>query len=306
MASTKKEPSKIERYFFTGLSATVAEACTFPIDITKTRLQIQGELVRLHAAEKRGALSTAALIVREEGVRGIFRGLSPAVARHWVYSPIRIVMYEQLRHGLAEVDADGKPRPLSIWRAMAAGATSGAIGQLVASPTDLIKVRMQADGRLVKQGHPARYTGIFDALVKVSRQEGLGGLWRGWLPNVQRAALVNLGELATYDTSKRAILGSGVVGDNIWCHTLASIVSGFVSAIVSTPADVVKTRLMNQQAGASLYSGSLDCLVKSVRAEGVLALWKGFLPTWARQGPWQLVFWVTYEQMRKFVGATGF
>lgn len=107
---------------------------------------------------------------------------------------------------------------------------------------------MQADGRLVAAGKlPApRYSGVLSALVTIARQEGLAGLWRGTGPAVQRAALVNLGELATYDAAKQAILGTGVVGDNALAHAAASVCSGFFASVVSTPADVIKTRVMNQ------------------------------------------------------------
>lgn len=56
-------------------------------------------------------------------------------------------------------------------------------------------------------------------------------------------------------------------------------------------ADVIKTRMMGQDAAKPMYSGSLDCLVKSVRQEGFWTLYKGFFPTWMRLGPWQMVFW---------------
>ena len=51
---------------------------------------------------------------------------------------------------------------------------------------------------------------------------------------------------------------------------------------------------------------SYDWLVKTVRHEGVTALWKGFLPTWARLGPWQFVFWVSYEKLRQASGISSF
>lgn len=110
------------------------------------------------------------------------------------------------------------------------------------------------------------------------------------------------GELSTYDSAKGAILRSGLVSDGLPAHLLASVCSGFVASLVSTPADVIKTRVMSQDPANPMYRGSLDCLVKSVRTEGVAALWRGFLPTWARLGPWQLAFWVTYEQLRGTVG----
>lgn len=73
---------------------------------------------------------------------------------------------------------------------------------------------------------------------------------------------------------------------------------------MSCPVDVIKTRIMNQR--GQQYSGSLDCLVKTVRHESILALYKGFFPTWARLGPWQFTFWVTYEQLRKLMGMNAF
>jgi solute carrier family 25 uncoupling protein 27 len=63
--------------------------------------------------------------------------------------------------------------------------------------------------------------------------------------------------------------------------------------------DVVKTRLMSQPANAKIYSGMLDCAVKTVRGEGLMALYKGFLPAYARLAPWQLVFFLSFETLNK-------
>lgn len=179
----------------------------------------------------------------------------------------------------------------------------------MASPADLVKVRMQADGRMVSQGLQSRYSGTFDALNKIIRTEGFRGLWKGVFPNVQRAFLVNMGELACYDHAKHFVIQNQICGDNIYSHTLASIMSGLSATALSCPADVVKTRMMNQavsKEGKSMYNNSYDCLVKTVRVEGLRALWKGFFPTWARLGPWQFVFWVSYEKFRELAGLSSF
>ena len=80
-----------------------------------------------------------------------------------------------------------------------------------------------------------------------------------------------------------------------------------VSAIMGTPADVVKARMMNQPMDANgkglLYKGSLDCLKKTLKNEGFFGLYKGFLPCWLRMAPWSLTFWLSFEQIRKFFGA---
>lgn len=66
---------------------------------------------------------------------------------------------------------------------------------------------------------------------------------------MQRAALVNLGDLTTYDSAKRFILRNTTLEDNHFVHVMASSCAGFVAASMGTPADVVKTRIMNQPFG---------------------------------------------------------
>ena len=104
------------------------------------------------------------------------------------------------------------------------------------------------------------------------QQAGVTGLWRGCWPNVWRAALVNLGDLSTYDSVKRGILDNTSMEDNTVTHTMSSACAGLVGAIMGTPADVVKARIMNQPTDGSgrgtQYKSSLDCLIVTVKGEG--------------------------------------
>ena len=61
---------------------------------------------------------------------------------------------------------------------------------------------------------------------KIIAQAGVLGLWRGCLPNVQRAALVNLGDLTTYDYIKTYILAVTQFTDNPLTHSLSSACAG--------------------------------------------------------------------------------
>merc|ERR1712060_273629 len=191
----------------------------------------------------------------------------------------------------------------------ASGMTAGGIGQAIAVPLDLIKVRMMGDGRLVAAGklEKPRYSGLLHAFRTIYRVEGMRGMYTGCAPAIQRAALVNLGELTTYDTAKKAIVVH--TGDNLVCHLCSAICSGFVASLCSTPADVAKSRIMSQAKlpdGSMPYAGTLDCWRKVVANEGFLALYKGFVPGWLRLGPWQLVFWCSYEQLRILTGIGSF
>ncbi|KAL7132809.1 hypothetical protein ABFS83_12G099400 [Erythranthe nasuta] len=296
--------SDVRRVMVTSLSAMVAETTTFPIDLLKTRLQLHGESTQ--SVRPASAYRIAVQIARNDGVLGMYKGLSPAIFRHMFYTPIRIAGYEHLRN----VFAQSSDRPLPFYSKAVIGGISGAIAQVIASPADLIKVRMQADGLMVSRGLQPRYSGLFDALNKIIRAEGYRGLWKGVSANVQRAFLVNMGELACYDHAKRFIIGNKISNDNIYAHTLSSVMSGLAATSLSCPADVIKTRMMNQSAGGVItnikYRNSYDCLVKTVKVEGLRALWKGFLPTWARLGPWQFVFWVSYEKFRQISGLQSF
>ncbi|KAL3501444.1 hypothetical protein ACH5RR_035893 [Cinchona calisaya] len=294
-----------KKILLTSLSAMVAETSTFPIDLIKTRLQLHGESQSSPLlTNPTNAFKLASQILRNDGVLGLYNGLSPAILRHLFYTPIRIVGYEYLRNRIVSSDY-----PFSLYSKAIIGGISGATAQIVASPADLIKVRMQADSRMVNQGHKTRYLGPFDALNKIIKKEGFGGLWKGVFPNVQRAFLVNMGELACYDHAKHFVIQNRIAEDNIYAHTLSSIMSGLSATVLSCPADVVKTRMMNEatsKEGKAKYKNSVDCLVKTVRIEGVRALWKGFFPTWARLGPWQFVFWVSYEKFRQIAGLSSF
>merc|ERR1711934_1142609 len=85
-------------------------------------------------------------------------------------------------------------------------------------------------------------------------------------------------------------------------------IAELVGAIMGTPADVVKARVMNQPTDSSgkglVYKSSGDCFMKTVNGEGFLALYKGFLPCWLRMAPWSLTFWLSFEQIRRYSGAT--
>ncbi|KAK3880484.1 hypothetical protein Pcinc_015031 [Petrolisthes cinctipes] len=259
------------KYILSCCAATTAEMVTYPLDLTKTRLQIQGERglngtgSKRHPAQPyRGLARTAVGIVSEEGLLKLWQGVTPAVYRHLIYSGTRMVLYEKVREDLFTIRPDGT-RP--VWQAIVGGILVGGVAQLLASPADLIKVQMQMEGRRILEGKPPRIHSAGEAFVKIYQAGGVRGLWKGCTPNVYRSAFVNLGDLTTYDSVKRYFMTSWGLADNYWTHALSSFYSGLVSASLGSPADVVKARIMNQPTGPDgrglLYHNSLDCLLKT-------------------------------------------
>lgn len=295
------------KYCLSSMAATVAETVTFPLDITKTRLQIQGErastIQSTTAANVpyRGMVRTAVGIVEEEGLRNLWSGVTPAILRHIVYTGSRMTAYEFLRNKVLKRNPDGR---FPLWKSVIAGMSAGAFGQFIASPTDLVKVQMQMEGkRVILEGRRPRVRNTVHAFSTIVRKHGVRGLWKGWAPNVQRAALVNMGDLTTYDTVKHLLLHHTSLEDNWVTHTFSSGCSGLIASTISTPADVVKTRIMNNP---NVYRGSIDCFLSAVREEGFFSLYKGWLPTWSRMAPWSLTFWLVYERIRNVAGVSGF
>ncbi|CAJ1430110.1 unnamed protein product, partial [Effrenium voratum] len=119
-----------------------------------------------------------------------------------------------------------------------------------------------------------------EVAARVWAQDGLLGFWAGLRPNVARTFLVNAAELGTYDEAKTRLVPH--LGEGLLAHVGASGVAGFTSACVSTPADVVKTRLMNAAGGQKQYRGMVHAFSRILVDEGAAALYKGFLPICVR------------------------
>ncbi|CAM8881135.1 unnamed protein product [Rhodiola kirilowii] len=309
-----------------GIAAVTAGCSTHPIDLIKVRMQLQGEApppllassstpmrpaFAFHTAAmdmfhnhlspppKLGPISIGAKIVRTEGVKALFSGVSATVLRQMLYSTTCMGLYDLFKQKWSDPVTGQMPLTSKIL----AGFVSGGIGATVGNPADVSMVRMQADGRLPV--HLRRnYKSVVDAIMKISEQEGIAMLWRGSSLTVKRAMIVSASQLASYDHMKEWILRHGVLNDGFGTHVASSVVAGFVAAVTSTPVDVMKTRVMNMKVEpgkAPLYSGVFDCLVKTVRAEGVMALYKGFVPILSRQGPFTIVLFVTLEQIRSLL-----
>eukprot|EP01127_Copromyxa_protea_P004380 TRINITY_DN14243_c0_g1_i1.p1 TRINITY_DN14243_c0_g1~~TRINITY_DN14243_c0_g1_i1.p1 ORF type:complete len:296 (-),score=55.93 TRINITY_DN14243_c0_g1_i1:17-904(-) len=282
-------------FIFGGFSCQVAAFFTNPIDTTKIRLQLQGELSSTSGAPKyKGFFHGAWVIAREEGIgfRGLQRGLGASLLREGTYSSLRMGGYDVMKNLLQTQDPTNTP----FWKKLVAGGSAGMFGAAIANPTDLVKVRMQAENS------ERVYRNCFHGFYDIYKTEGIRGLYKGVGPTTQRAILLTAAQLATYDEIKNGIKKVGLINEGIALHFLCATFSGLASALVTSPVDLIKTRIMNQEAGNLKYRNSFDCLVKTMRAEGPLGLYKGFFPNWIRIGPHTVITFMVNEQLRKMAG----
>lgn len=242
-----------------------------------------------------GPIDCARTIVRNERLRGLYKGLSPALLRACTYGSARIGLYEPIKQLIA---GDASPDQLPLGLKILAGISSGGMASFAFSPVDLVKVRMQGD----REGK--RYPRLIPAFWSIARTEGLRGMYRGSSATVARAATCGMVELVTYDEFKRGLILTKwwPYHDSIQTHVAASMAAGFLSTIASSPIDLVKSRMMNQPCDAAgnpaLYSSPLQCLRQTFLQEGFLGLYAGFWPSYFRLGPHTVLVFVVIEQVR--------
>lgn len=294
-ADRPKTSPKSVKFLFGGLAGMGATVFVQPLDLVKNRMQLSGAGAK--GREYRTSLHALGSILRQEGLRGIYTGLSAGLLRQATYTTTRLGIYSVLLERFG--GADGTPPPFLAKAAM--GMTAGAAGAFVGTPAEVALIRMTADGRL-PPGERRGYRNVFDALVRMAREEGVLTLWRGCIPTMARAVVVNAAQLASYSQSKQFLLDSGHFRDDILCHFCASMISGLVTTAASMPVDIVKTRIQNMRTidGKPEYRNGLDVLLKVVRYEGFFSLWKGFTPYYARLGPHTVLTFIFLEQMNKW------
>jgi solute carrier family 25 uncoupling protein 8/9 len=273
-----------------GLAATAActaEIATLPLDTAKVRLQIQ-KAGADGSLKYNGLLNTAKTIAAEEGVAALWKGLIPGLHRQVLFGGLRIGLYTPVKQ---LYDPLGLP---ALANKIAAGITTGFLAISVANPTDLVKVRLQAQGR---EGGAPKYSSALGAYAKIAKEEGIAGLWTGYGANVGRNSIINAVELAGYDVVKENLIGFGMPED-VRLHISSGLGAGFLAVCIGSPFDVVKSRLMGAAEGE--FSGIIDCFAQTFKKEGPAALYKGFIPNFARLGGWNTCMFVTLEQLRAF------
>ncbi|PPQ80130.1 LOW QUALITY PROTEIN: hypothetical protein CVT25_001429 [Psilocybe cyanescens] len=117
------------------------------------------------------------------------------------------------------------------------------------------------------------------------REEGVSSLGRGVTPNVFRAVLINPSQLASYDFFEAELLKTKYLGT--------------VATTVCSPADVLKSRLMNASGPGS--NSTIGLIRASMKAEGAMFIFDVWLPAWTRLQPTTILIFLTFEQLKNGV-----
>lgn len=230
-----------------AIARGVAQTLLHPVDVARTRLQARG-------------------VTMQWTPRTFVKGVFPQILLACPAGAIQFAAFEYSKKKLAAISNDPKTREMRMLLAGAAGALSAAVCRV---PQEVLKQRIQADV----------YPNLVVALRETLKTSGPAGLYNGWLATVSRDVPWNALSFMFHSFAKNIFTSvNNRAPKNDENLTLAGV-SGALAAVIMTPIDVVKTRLMTQRAGAAVhYSGIVGTFRKIVAEEGASTLMKGVIP----------------------------
>ncbi|XP_064641841.1 solute carrier family 25 member 35-like [Lineus longissimus] len=299
-------PNNCVEFVLGGMAACGAGFFTNPLEVVKTRMQIQGELLArgMYTKHYRNVFHAFYVIAKCDGVTALQRGLVPALYYQLVMNSLRLGTFQVLTNRGFTKDANGTP---SFPRMVVAGAVSGCVGAAFGSPFYLVKTHLQnrTTHSEIAVGHQHQHSTMSLGFRKIYKKEGVKGLWRGVDAAVTRVMIGSAMQLSTFSYIKHWMETKEVFKkDSTMNAFIASVLGGFAVVAVMTPPDVVTTRLYNQEVDAKgrgvLYRNLFDCFQKIFRKEGLFGFYKGWAASLIRLAPHSILSLVFWDELRLF------
>ncbi|GAM18499.1 hypothetical protein SAMD00019534_016740 [Acytostelium subglobosum LB1] len=169
------------------------------------------------------------------------------------------------------------------------GAASGVACTLAGHPFDTLKVRLQTEGTT------GRFKGLTHCLSTTIKEEGVLALYKGATPPMVGMSIINSCMFGTMEIVKKKLHPDITTPISVPEIMLSGAITGWVVSFVATPIETVKSKLQVQYSGIKLYNGPIDCIKKTLKSEGIVGLYRAFIPTgfqrtslWAYFGCYEL------------------
>ncbi|ROT42683.1 mitochondrial dicarboxylate transporter [Sodiomyces alkalinus F11] len=224
-----------------------------------------------------------------DGIHSLWSGLSASILRQSTYSTARFGLYNIVAQKARQ--HTGQDKLSAAWTITCAGVAGGFAG-LVGNPTEVVLVRMCADGAKPAAERFA-YPNALIGLYRVGRDEGVSAFARGLSANIVRSLL-----MSKYSAAKQYLISGAGLKDDVRTHFLSSLVAGTVATTICAPADVLKSRIQSASAALGSRSSIIQIIRTSLREEGPRFLMKGWTPAWLRLTPHTVLTFVFMEQLR--------
>ncbi|KAK9096392.1 hypothetical protein Sjap_021889 [Stephania japonica] len=249
-----------------GVAGAFTYVCLHPLDTIKTKLQTKG------ATEiYKGTFDAISQTFNTKGILGFYSGISAVIVGSTFSSAIYFGTCEFGKSILSKIHD---------YPSILVPPTAGAMGNIVSSavmvPKELITQRMQA-------GAVGR---SWEVLVRIIEKDGILGLYAGYSATLLRNLPAGVLSYSSFEYLKSAVLRStGKANLEPFQSVICGALAGAISASLTTPLDVIKTRLMTQVHGeakvrvsSSVYGGVSETVKQILREEGWVGLTRGMGP----------------------------
>mmetsp|Transcript_37141 Transcript_37141/g.59664 ORF Transcript_37141/g.59664 Transcript_37141/m.59664 type:complete len:290 (-) Transcript_37141:176-1045(-) len=264
-----------------GIEAT----CVWPMEYIKTQLQLKQAATLPYS----GVYSGISYTVRTTGIVSLYRGLIPTLLGSMPKAGIRFGGNASFRDVLRNKD-DGI---VSIGATLLAGTLAGMSEAVMAvTPIETVKTKCIEMNKsfvsglryiLATHGISGLYKGLTPTMIKQGSNQGLRFMWFS-----EYKAVIT----GTRDTNNQRSLSS-------YEALIGGMSAGCFSTILNNPVDFLKTRM--QGVSSRKYTSTLDCLLKSVKDEGVSVLYRGVVPRLGRVIPGQGIIFMSFEMIQNFI-----
>ncbi|KAJ8906507.1 hypothetical protein NDN08_003000 [Rhodosorus marinus] len=286
-----EELSHGEHMLAGAMAGVLEHAIMHPVDTVKTRMQVYSGLLK---SENQSAFRAARSIVEKEGVVRLWRGLPAVLVSAGPAHAVHFAAFEQFKQELRKVM--GHQNPLATG---AAGGLATMISEGIMVPLDVVKQRQQISSK-----KHART--ISESVRYIYREHGLGAFYAGYRTSLLMAIPFTTVQYSVYEFAKGVILRRKGIGEQDFSagsHCLAGAVAGGTASAVTTPLDVVKTRLQTQgEVGARRYRDLRHAMKTIYLEEGIRGLFRGVQPRVLFFTPAAAICWTTYELSKHTLG----
>lgn len=286
--------SAVTRDLVAGTCAGAAQMVVgFPFDTVKVKLQYASR------GQYGSVMDAVRHTVAEHGPAGLFKGMGVPLATVAVFNAVLFSVNGVMR-SLVAAASGMKPNEVdkfSIAQFAACGAGAGVGVSILATPTELIKCRLQASSKGV-------YKGPADVARQLLASRGLPGLFKGYLPTLMREMPGCTVYFATYEGSKKmmATAQNKPVAD---LGTFEVMTSGALAGLafwsLVYPMDMIKTVIQTDSDTSPRFRGMSHCIRELVSKEGFGALYRGVTPCLIRAVPANAVCFIVYEWVAAFL-----
>ena len=181
--------------------------------------------------------------IRTRGVASMYDGIGAGTIRQMFYATSRFGLFEVIRDQLAERNNGQVTAAMRV----SSGLLSGGMAAVIACPAEVTLVRMSNDSAL-PLAQQRQYKHFADAAMRIGSEEGILAFWRGVVPFAQRAVVVGVCQVGTFDQGKELYENQFNIKRgttlNVFC---AAMTSGLFYALVTMPLESAKNRMASQK-----------------------------------------------------------